>query len=92
MSRMGFFIGGKLDYMISELRLLYQQNAVLSFCIEKHPNDNEWLVSFTMRGDVNIRSYLLDTRRKQVKHFKTIDAAKNAVEEVGFTVTKLKSC
>lgn len=82
----------KMDFVISELKLLYDQNSITGWFAEQNAMTGEWLLCFTTRANPSSPSYILDTRRKQRKEFKSLDAAINAVKEIGFDVKRISSC
>lgn len=81
-----------MDYTSAHFKMLFETGGLLSWSIERHAMSNEWVVSFFLRGFPSSPSFLIDTRRKEVKTFKDLDAAVRAVEEIGFSVKKISSC
>lgn len=77
------------DLTQAQLAMLHQQGVIDKWKIEKEAISGDWLVSFQVGLSW---SYLQDVRRKQVKRFKSLDAAISALQFVGFEVKELKSC
>ena len=81
-----------MDYSFTELEILFDQGSLLRWQIEQNPITGFWFVSFTTRRNPNTPSYLLDSRRKHRKEFKSINSALKLVRYLGFTVERISSC
>lgn len=68
------------DYFQRDLLAAYAVGRVLDY----------WLVRMQFK-DSGGEFPLVDARSKQPRHFKTLDAAVRAIEEVGFDVSQLNS-
>lgn len=77
------------DLTQAQVSLLFHQGVVSKWKIEQEAVSNDWLVSFQVGLSW---SYLLDVRRKQIKRFKSLDAAISSLRFIGFDVKELKSC
>lgn len=82
-------MGRRMDLMLNELRLLFDQGSILAWTIERCAFSKGWLVYFYTRAYPNTPCYLLDTRRHERREFNSLDSAVSAVEKVGFEVKKV---
>lgn len=73
----------------AELALLFQQGVVKEWKIEKEAITGDWIVSFLIGLSW---TYLKDVRRKEIKRFKSADAAVSSLQFIGFEIKEIKSC
>lgn len=74
-----------MDMTMEEAKKMFAEGYVDSFRLEKAVLPSEDWHVYLYAGK-NKGGYLVDARKKQLRRFKTLEAAVNAVERVGFKV------
>lgn len=73
-------------YKMNDAKRDFSNGFLKKFRIEKNPMGLGWLIFL---GEGKTSGHLVDARLKQPRNFKTLDAAINSIEEIGFQVISL---
>lgn len=74
-------------YTTAQAKRDFSIGYLTDYHIQRFPMSTDWTIYFKISG--NGSGYLVDARKKEPRHFKTLDAAVSALEEVGFKVEGL---
>ena len=83
-----FSVISTMDLTLHSAKIQFISGNLTSFFIERHHND-KWVVYFVMKSLPVVRCYLLDSRRKEVRTFTSLDSCLTTCQEVGFKADRL---
>lgn len=75
------------SYTTAQAKRDFQNGYLTNYHIQRAIVSTNWTVYFKVAG--NGSGYLVDTRNKEPRQFKTLDAVVAALEDIGFRVEGL---